>query len=353
MKIIVNGRFLLRRITGVERYARELLMELDRIVDPEEIILAVPPETKHIPQYKNIRAIKIGKLHNLMWEHITFPLYVWKRKGISLNLCNVAPLLSPGIVCIHDVKIKATPQYFSKKFLMWYKLLFWNATKRAKAIITVSQFSKDEILKFYRISPDKITVIPNAWQHYERIGYDENALAKYGLRKEQYFFSMCSLEPNKNFQWIAKVAKQHSNQVFAVSGSINEKVFADGLGFECPENMKLLGYVSDEEAKTLMRDCKAFLFPTFYEGFGIPPLEAISAGARQVVVSDTRVMHEVFGDSVLYIDPNVYDMGDIGDKIVDRAVLQTYSWKESARRLMNLLKQLESKSGQDNEEKNM
>lgn len=86
-------------------------------------------------------------------------------------------------------------------------------------------------------------MIPNAWQHYERIAYDENALNKYGLEEGNYYFSMCSLEPNKNFKWIAEEAKENSDAIFAVAGSINKKVFADGLGFDCPENMKLLGYV--------------------------------------------------------------------------------------------------------------
>ena len=145
---------------------------------------------------------------------------------------------------------------------------------------------------------------------------------------------MCSLEPNKNFRWIAEEAKRNSNCIFAVAGSINKKVFADGMGFECPDNMKLLGYVSDEEAKTMMRDCKAFLFPTFYEGFGIPPLEAMSAGVKNIYVSDTAVMHEIFEDSVQYINPNQYndvfnsDVVSTEDSI--GRVLSKYSWKKSA-----------------------
>ena len=338
MKVIINGRFLIHRITGVERYAREILAELDKIIEPKSIELAVPPEAEDVPVYKNIKVVKTGKLHNRLWEHISFPWYVHTQKGISLNLCNVAPIPAPGIVCIHDVKVKATPQYFSKKFLMWYNLLLKNATKRAKLIITVSEFSKSEIVKYFRVSSDKITVIPNAWQHYERIAYDENALNKYGLEEGNYYFSMCSLEPNKNFKWIAEEAKENSDAIFAVAGSINKKVFADGLGFDCPENMKLLGYVSDEEAKTMMRDCKAFLFPTFYEGFGIPPLEAMSAGAKNIYVSDTTVMHEVFGDSVQYIDPDCYDNVfenniEVSEDEINKT-LEKYSWKKSAEKLL-------------------
>lgn len=180
-KVIVNGRFLLHRITGVERYAREILAEFDKIIEPGKLEMAVPPEVEEIPDYKNIEVVRVGKVHNRLWEHISFPLYVKRQGAVSLNLCNVAPLPAPGIVCIHDVKVKATPQYFSRKFLLWYNLLLTNAAKRAKAIITVSEFSKREIIKYYHVKPKKIHVIPNAWQRYERIPYDKNTLSKYGL----------------------------------------------------------------------------------------------------------------------------------------------------------------------------
>lgn len=73
MKVIINGRFLIHRVTGVERYAREILSELDKIIEPEGIEMAVPPEVKDIPTYKNIKVVKLGKLHNRLWEHLSFP----------------------------------------------------------------------------------------------------------------------------------------------------------------------------------------------------------------------------------------------------------------------------------------
>lgn len=340
-KIIINGRFLIHRVTGVERYAHEILSKLDDVVRPDIVEMVVPPEIEELPQYKNITVKKIGKLHNRKWEQVSLPLYAMKYKGILVNLCNVAPLLKPGIVCIHDVRIKATPESFSRKFIIWYRLLFFNSAKRAKKIITVSEFSKKEIIKYYKLAEDKIYVIPNAWQHYQQIGFDEGALEKYGLEVRNYFFSMCSLEPNKNFKWVAEAAKKNPDDIFAVAGSINREVFVNGVGFDCPDNMKLLGYVTDEEAKTLMRDSKAFLFPTFYEGFGIPPLEAVCAGAKCVIVSDIEIMHEVLGNGIIYIDPLKYefDFKNLRD-ITDReAILDKYSWEKSARLLLDIIKE--------------
>lgn len=345
MKIIINGRFLTHSVTGVERYAREMLLELDRLALPGEFTLAIPPEAKDVPDYQNIKAVRVGRLHNRLWEHLSFPRYVRKHRAVPLNLCNVAPLPLPGIVCIHDMKIRAVPQYFSKQFLFWYRILNHNAARRADMILTDSEFSKSEIMKYYRVDSKRIQVIPCGYQHYERIVCDEGALEKYGLERDGYYFSLSSLEPNKNFKWIAMAAKQHPERIFAVAGAVNEQIFADGLGFSCPENMKLLGYVSDEEAKTLLRDCRAFLFPTFYEGFGLPPLEAICAGAKHVVVSDTEVMHEIFRDCVSYIDPNRTDNIQIDELLRDdqdnRRVLALYSWEQSAGRLLQLLRRNE------------
>lgn len=214
-----------------------------------------------------------------------------------------------------------------------------------KKALTKMEQEKQKLQGQKQPKQDKVTVIPNAWQHYERIGYDEDALSTYSLKKNNYYFSMCSLEPNKNFKWIAEEAKNNADMTFAVAGSINRKVFSEGLGFELPPNMKLLGFVSDEEAKTLMRDCRAFLFPTFYEGFGIPPLEAISAGAKQVVVSDTQVMHEIFGDGVIYVDPSNYnielsDFPEISETRISE-LLKKYSWKKSAETLLKLLQNID------------
>ncbi|MBQ7560851.1 MAG: glycosyltransferase family 4 protein [Synergistaceae bacterium] len=341
-KIIINGRFLAARLTGSQRYSRELVMGLDNISSPDEFEIAIPPETVNVPDYKNIKVTSVGKLHNRAWEHISFPIYVKKKGAISLNLCNTAPLISPGIVVIHDMRIKARPHDLTKKFLLWYRLLFANEMKRARAIITVSEFSKREIMKYYHIAPppERITVIPNAWQHYLRIPYSDDALSKYNLESGKFFFSISSIEPNKNLNWLAQAAKKYPDEIFAVAGGINKNVYGNGLNFEYPNNMKLIGYVSDSEAKTLMRECKGFIFPTFYEGFGIPPLEALSAGAKRVLVSDTEIMHEVYGDSVEYINPYEPILPDPVQTTAADLVLKKYSWEKSAAMLYDLLRKL-------------
>lgn len=342
-KIIINGKFMSQTVTGVQRYAREILLELDKIVTKEDDIeIVINADAKDIPVYKNIAVKKIGKFTGNLWEQISLPFYAMKNKAEILNLCNAVPLLNPGIVCIFDMKIKKHPEFFSKKFIIWYNILFYNAVKRSKLLLTDSKFAKNEIINYYsKVNSKKIKVIYAAWQHFNRISYDENALNKYDLSKDKFYFSMSSLDPNKNFNWIAETAKRNPEMLFAVSGAINTKVFGDIFDFEVPGNLKFLGYVSDEEAKTLMRDCKAFLFPTFYEGFGIPPLEALSVGAK-VVVSDASCMREIFENSVYYVDPYNADI-DL-NKLLDtqtensEKILNKFSWEYSARNMLAILK---------------
>ena len=348
--IIINGRFLLHRVTGVERFAGELIAGLDEFAKKGEMELAVPPGVakEALPACRNIRVVQVGKLRDRLWEHVSFPMYVKKRKGISLNLCNTAPLPEPGIVCICDAKTRARPEFFSWKFLLWYRLLMWNETRRAKHILTISEFSRKELCRFYPLTPERISVIPCAWQHFQRIQPDENALSEYGLEEKKYYFAMSSLEPNKNIDWIRRAAEKNPAYIFAVAGKMNPEVFADGAaGAAQPSagNVRLLGYVSDEAAKELISKSAGFLYPSFYEGFGIPPLEALSAGANPVFVSDTEVMHEVFKDAVTYVNPlgrgEELPAGRPAAEEAVRRVLEEYSWRESARRLYRLLRKYE------------
>lgn len=341
VKYVINGRFLGMRMTGVQRFAYEVVAELDRIAEPEKYEIAVPSNVKTVPVLKNIKIVYFGKLKNLLWEHFSFPLYVIRKKAIPLNLCNTAPLLKPGIATIHDMKVFAHPEFFSKKFVLWYKILFGNIARRSSIIITVSKFSKQEIVKYLKVDEKRVLVLANGWQHLEKVVCDDGILKRNNVEKNDYFFSMSSMDPNKNFKWIADVAKKNPTQKFVIAGGVNAKVFSRNFEFETPENMIFLGYVSDGEAKALMQNCKAFLFPSFYEGFGIPPLEALSTGA-QVVVSDVPVMHEIFGNTVHYISPNDLnvDLEGIMKGAVDspKLVLEKYSWEKNGKMLLDVLK---------------
>ena len=208
-KIVINGKFMSQTVTGVQRYAREILNELDKLVKGEDIILAVNKEAKDIPRYENIKVRSIGRFTGNLWEQCSLPLYVKKEKALCLNFCTMMPILTPHLTVIHDVSFKVNPQFFSKKFSLWYRLVLALSVRRVRRIITVSEFSKREILKNYKLHEEKIVVIPNSWEHYKKIEYDESILEKYGLKKQEYYFAMSSMAPNKNFRWIVLEAKKN------------------------------------------------------------------------------------------------------------------------------------------------
>ncbi len=340
----INGRFLTRQVTGVDRYAREIVRELDGMVSPGEAVVVVPRGVELVKplDLASIHYVRYGGRSGHWWEQVEFSAYCRKNGFLGVSLCNTAPMRNPGVVCIHDMAVRANEGNYSKKFIAWYRILFSAIIKRAKAIITVSEFSKREIEKYYPTARGKITVIPNAWQHMQRVDADGSALARYDLKPDGYWFAMSSLAPNKNLRWLMETALLNPGETVAIAGGMNAKVFGEH-GIPEAGNVRYLGYVTDGEAKALMAKCRGFLFPTFYEGFGIPPMEAMASGASCVVVSDTEVMHEVYGDAVVYIDPHVplEDLNGLPQPLIPSdTCLNGYSWHNSAKRLLQLIRSI-------------
>ena len=199
-------------------------------------------------------------------------------------------------------------------------------------------------MKYYHVNPEKITVVYNAWQHMQRVRPDPMLFGEYSkwpqLKKGEYYFSMSNLLKNKNFPWVLRAAQSKPQVMFAIAGGGSLAAEAERLGLADLPNVLYLGYVSDGAAKALMAHCKAFLFPTLYEGFGIPPLEAAACGAPQIIVSDTPCMREVYGPCAAYIDltANPGDVDDVTPATAPTAaLLEKYSWDKSAERLLQIL----------------
>jgi len=354
-QFVINGLFLTKKITGIERYAREIVNELDKIVNKGEFVIAVPPANIKLPEYKNIEIVKVGKerkeekLSEFLWEQLDFLLYLRKYKGIPINLCNRFPIFyCKGFVTIHDISYKANKDIMATSFKSklasyCYTLFYFLAVHSNRIIITDSNFSKSEILRYYHACSDRIKVVYPSWEHMNNIKDTDNFNAVFkNLESNKYYFTMSSIMPNKNFQWILYAAKNNPEKKFVIAGGGKLKELADNLGLSNLKNVQYLGYVSDEEAKTLMKYCKAYIFPTFYEGFGLTPLEAIASGAKDVIVSDTPCMHEVYGDYVKYLNSYDYSKkalsnisGSIGN-IED--VLNKYSWGKASLDLLSFIK---------------
>lgn len=340
----IPGVFVGRSLTGVTRYSWEIIDQLDQLIEGKDITVdfVIPVGVQIEKKYKNIRIIHYGKNVKFFWLNISFLNYLRKEHATGIHLGVNVPWLKPDIVCIYDVNSIANPQFFSKYHYVKTKLEKKLAVKRGKQVFTISKFSADEIEKYIGGKAESFPVVPCAWQHMAAIRVTGDSKEKFGVEKGTYFFSMSSVAPTKNFKWVIEAAKQNRNHIFIIAGGTDPKTFGrSSLENEAP-NVKYVGRVSDEDAKLLMRDCKAFLFPSYYEGFGIPPMEALACGAPEVVVSDIPVMHEVCGDAAHYIDP--FDYSDIdmekimGSKVApSKKVLDKYSWKDSAQELLKIL----------------
>ena len=142
----------------------------------------------------------------------------------------------------------------------------------------------------------------------------------------------------KNTKWVLKVAENNPDCLFVLAGAKSRGTSGD---FKELKNVIYLGFVSDEQVKSLLKNCKAFIYPSIYDGFGIPPLEALSQGAT-VICSSAACLPEVYKNSVHYIDPYCADVDieSLLNEKIDSAesVLGRYSWKKSAKELYECLK---------------
>jgi hypothetical protein len=347
-KIVINGLFLTQQLSGLQRNAIELVKELDKIIEKDSIELAVPSGTEVSLQLRNIKIIHFGRFKGRLWEQVSFLLYIIRNHRIALNFCNTAPLFKPGIVLIADVIFKHKRNIIQDKtkLVNYLSREFQNRMyiNKAVKVLTISEFSKQEISRFYKKSVSKLKLVPCAWQHYQSIEPDDSIFNKLeSLRDNIYCFAISNVAKHKNFKWVMETAKLNPSLTFVIAGAINSRYFSETIDVKSLKNVIYTGYLSDGWAKSLMMNCEALLYPSFYEGFGIPPMEALSQN-RKIVISDIPVHKEIYEDAAYYIDPNkpqkdILELLGEDKTTAGKKVLDKYSWAKSAKILHDLIKE--------------
>jgi glycosyltransferase involved in cell wall biosynthesis len=347
-KILINGDFYCRKFTGIERYAYEITLRLDKISKPDEITLIVPNNAVKIPKFSNIQLIRHKKnvKSHLWWQMVILQLFlVTHREYTVLEFGNTCLPFAPGIVFLHDIYCEFFSEDFTgmrdKIIRLYNKWQYRLISKKAKQIVTVSDYSKNEISKTFNIDPSRINVIYSSADHIRDTDADESIFKQFPMLAEKpFYFSLGSLSKRKNIRWILEYAVNHPESFFAISGTSLPTVKVNELDGGIPQNVILLGYLDDSKVKALMTRCKAFILPSYYEGFGLTPLEALSCGA-QIVIANAASLPEIYGNTAHYIDPFNTDV-DLDALLLEPvekpdAVLQKYSYDNSARMVYDVI----------------
>jgi glycosyltransferase involved in cell wall biosynthesis len=346
-KVIINGEFLCIRLTGIERFALEVTKRLDNLCEKNEIGIIIAKNAKAVPDFHNIKIIPYHKdIKSFpVWQQFIFPGILWKHGAQPLHFGNTGSLFAPGISFLHDIYCELFPGDFKtprEKIQRLYNMLLYRIVAYgAKKIATVSNYSKNQIAKQFHINQNKISVIYSSWNHFSTIKADYSVLEETPALARPFYFSLGSLSRRKNIKWIIDFAAKHTDELFALSGVSLNTLTSDELSGEVSPNVLFLGYLDDGKVKALMEKCRAFILPSYYEGFGLTPLEALSAGAK-IIVANAASLPEIYGGTAHYIDP--FDISVNLEKLLEEPVekpddiLLKYSYDTAAEKVYALIR---------------
>ena len=357
LNIYINGRFLTQPITGVQRSALEILKALDEhlsrhteILSEHSFICLVPSKspTNFYPKWKNIRIQQSGKLHGNLWEQIELPFFA--GGGLLLCLCNIGPILHFNqVVVFHDASVFAVSKAYSASFKLKYRFIMRILARTAHSVITDSQFSRSQLAKYLKIKLEKISVVSLGSEHILESAPDYSVIHRNGLSENQYLITVGSSSPHKNVANLVNSFKKLNNEIdFVIVGGKFSKVFNQVEELE-EEHILRLGYVSDNELRALYEKAVCLVFPSYYEGFGFPPLEAMRCGCP-VLSSNRASLPEICGEAVIYFDPfNIEEIYRSILRIIENPVLQQelrtkgydqalkFNWQNAAEHLMDIV----------------
>jgi glycosyltransferase involved in cell wall biosynthesis len=284
-----------QRVTGMQRYAREIVARLGSRVELVE-------------------PARAGRgIRGHLWEQVGLPCRL--RHSLLWSPCTTGPLgVGSQVVTIHDCAFRDRAECFTPRFAAWLQWLVPRLARRVRSILTVSQFSKNRIAEICRVPLDKIHVVHNGVDPRFRPTTAEEiavARAKFNL-PESYVLCVGSLEPRKNLPRLLEAWQKVLSGQLNPNQQVNPKlvlvgttaaVFASAKLAASAESVVLTGYVPDEMLPALYSGAAAFVYPSLYEGFGLTVLEAMACGTP-VICSSTTSLPEVAGDSALLVDPN-------------------------------------------------
>ncbi|PQV62861.1 Glycosyltransferase involved in cell wall bisynthesis [Abditibacterium utsteinense] len=317
-RIAIDARTVLKAKTGDRTYTLNLLCGLQQIEASWrgefafDLLLDAPDTTQLLPQSAGFATHILAAKNSRLWTLCALPKWANQHRPDLVHVHYLRPgaIPCPFVSTIHDVVWRVLPRTFPAFDRAVMNLLMPLSARGARRILTVSQSSKAGIARTLRVSPQKIDVTPNAVdaRFFEAVSSSqiESLRAKYGLGSALYILSVGVLQPRKNVPRLIsafeKLQKERADFPFqlVVTGKPGWGDDAD-LARKHP-NVRFTGYVLDEELPALYAGATVFAYPSLYEGFGLPVIEAMAAGCP-VLTSNRSSLPEISGDAAIKIDP--------------------------------------------------
>lgn len=341
MRLVVNARFRQRPVTGVERYATELDARL-------------PADVRRLEPNPRLARPPLGH----MWEQTQLPLEV-RADEVLWSPCNTGPLLlDRHVVTVHDLAPTEHPEWFSPRYGRWLDLLTRRFVDRALHVVTDSEYIKGRMCDVLGADPDRITVVsPGIGPRFiDAAGsLPPTQRTELGLGDGPYLLSVATTQPRKNLAAVirafALVRQTIPDIELVVAGAAGPRgVFTDTGGeLEHVDGVHYVGYVRDALLPGLYAGAEALVYTPFYEGFGMPPLEA-AATATPSVLSDIPVLRELDLPAT-WVDPNDFESIAAGmserittasvDRRIVRAHARRFTWERSFSELIDVFRRLD------------
>lgn len=337
---------------GIARYAVQLVESIAVLDHDFDILILANADSTLIQRSwpRGIRVVTTSAAWISLWEQISLPRFI-REYDVSLfhSPSFVAPFMCPCalVMTVHDLNHIMLPQFYTPLHQLYYKTFFRYAIHKSRYVITVSDFSKRELVQKISIPEDKIAVTHNGvsenFREEKDLSFRNYVRELYGLPAD-FLLSVTNNKPHKNVTRLIQAFLHAELELPLVLVGATNPQFIDIAACHGKKHLLyLLDFVAEKHLATVYSLCRAFVYPSTYEGFGLPPLEALACGAP-VVVSCSSSLPEILGDCAHYINPYNYEnmaqvlksvcseLDTVGNRFRDQGVkhARTFSWKKMA-----------------------